>query len=412
MKVEFITTGNEIMSGATVDTNFSWTAEKFLLNGHAISLHTSVGDDPDDLFDAFRNASLRSDFVIVTGGLGPTDDDLTSQTAARLFGVDLGFDETSYRGIEEKLARRGREILEIHRKQASFPEGAEIIKNQIGTSPGFKYQYKSSTYYFLPGIPSEFRQMIDEFVLPDILDKTDSSKRAHIKIFKTIGLGESEVATRVSGAGIQDAELGYRIFFPEVHIRLTVGTDSQESASAAFEKNTGRLRDKLGEYIFTEDDKSLELVVSELLKLNRLTISTAESCTGGLLSNRLTDIPGSSEYFLMGVVTYNNESKMDILEVNENTLLDHGAVSSATVEEMARGIRKLSGSDIGVSVSGIAGPGGGSEEKPVGTVHIGIDFKNEVSAHLFNFHGTRGEIKLISSSYALDLVRKKILNYV
>jgi len=409
-KLEFITTGNEILSGLTIDSNFSWAAEKFSSNGLIPSYHVSVGDDEDDLSSAFINASGRSSFVIVTGGLGPTGDDLTAKAASDFFGVELTFDENSYSELEEKLRQRGRAVLEVHKKQAMFPAGSEIIKNKTGTSNGFKNVYNGCNFYFLPGVPREFKSMIDDFVLPDVLRATRPDNYILQKVIKTIGLGESEVAVKLKSLKFANADFSYRIKYPEIHLILVVRSGSLDKAKSIIKKHTDAIYQQLGNYIFTDLDESIEKVVADMLLETNLTVSTAESCTGGLLSNMFTDIPGSSEYFLRGVISYSNESKTELLGVDKSLFDTVGAVSDEVVRQMASGIREVSSSDIGVGISGIAGPGGGSEEKPVGTVYIGVDYMNHVYSYRYSFHGTRKDIKLASAEYALDIIRNLIIN--
>ncbi len=408
-KVELITTGNEILSGLTVDTNFSWAADKFSTNGIIPSYHVSVSDDKEDITAAFSTASNRSAFVIVTGGLGPTDDDLTAETAAEFFGVELNYDEKSYLDLEEKLRSRGRNVLDVHKKQAMFPSGSQIIKNKTGTSNGFKFTFQDCSFYFLPGVPREFKAMIEDFVLPDLMHSAGPDNYILQKVIKTIGLGESEVAVKLKGLNIDDADFSYRIKYPEIHLKLVAKSGSLDEAEKIINKHTNKINNLLDDYIYTDKDEPIEKVVAELLVENKLTIATAESCTGGLLGSLLTDIPGSSEYFLRGVITYSNESKTEILGVDEDLFETVGAVSDEVVHQMASGIRQISLSDIGVGISGIAGPGGGTEEKPVGTVYIGVDYMNHVYSYRYNFHGTRKDIKLASAIYALDKVRNLII---
>ncbi len=409
-KIEFITTGNEILSGLTVDTNFSWAADKFSTSGIIPSYHVSVLDDKEDITAAFKEASGRSSFIIVTGGLGPTDDDLTAETAAEFFGVPLAFDESSYSELEEKLKNRGRKILDVHKKQTMFPAGSEIIKNGTGTSNGFKFTVSDCSFYFLPGVPGEFKAMIESFVLPDILKCSETGSHVIQKVIKTIGLGESEVAVKLKDLKIEDADFSYRIKYPEIHLKLVARSSSGVEAENIINRHTKEISNLLGNSIFTEADKSIEEVVAELLIENNLTVSTAESCTGGLLGNLLTDIPGSSDYYSGGVVSYTNESKTRLLGVEKSLFEEVGAVSDEVVRQMAAGIRQSSSSDIGVGISGIAGPGGGTEGKPVGTVYIGVDYINHVYSYRYNFHGTRKEIKLASAKYALDIIRNLIIN--
>ena len=408
--LEFITTGNEILSGLTVDTNFSWAAEKFSEKGFIPSYHVSVADDASDLKAAFLLAAERSSFVIVTGGLGPTDDDLSAETAAEFIDAGLVFDESSLKDIEKKLQKQGRKILDVHRKQALFPEGAEIIKNGIGTSNGFKVVFEDTSFYFLPGVPREFKSMLTEYVLPDVLKSAGGNFFVKQKVLKSIGLGESEVASKLADLKIENADFSYRIKYPEIHLKLVAKSKTAKEADDIINKYSSAIHESLKGYIFTDKDELLEEVVADLLKKNSITISTAESCTGGLLANLLTDIPGSSQFFLKGVVSYTNEAKTDLLGVEENLFDTVGAVSSEVVEQMAAGIRRSSASDIGVGISGIAGPGGGTEDKPVGTVYIGIDYMNHVYSYKYNFQGTRKDIKLATAKYTLDLIRNHIID--
>ena len=412
-KIEFISTGNEIMSGMTLDTNFNWLAQKLASNGIVADFHTSVGDDEKDLVDCYTNASERASFIIVSGGLGPTDDDLAASTAASFFGVDLEHNQSAFNSITEKLKKRGRKVLSVHEKQALFPTGSQLIENQIGTSPGFKFEFEGVYYYFLPGVPREFKSMASEFVIPDIVKNSDASEFYKSKVIKTVGLGESEVAEKINSIDFGDSKLSYRIYFPQIHIKIVSSGSSEEQVDRKLNSLSDQCISNLGEFFFSSDDTLLEEVVSGLLKKSGLTLAAAESCTGGLLSSRLTDIPGSSEYFLRSVVSYSNDSKVDMLGVDRDEINKLGAVSPEVVEAMASGIKKISGADIGVAISGIAGPGGGTKEKPVGTVYFGVDYKNKkVFSRKYLFAGTRHEIKLISSEYMLDTIRKLIINDV
>lgn len=409
--VEFISTGNEIMSGLTVDTNFSWTAEKFISHGLMIKYHCSIADDKDGIVSALQSALKRSDVVIVTGGLGPTPDDLTAEAASIFSSSPLIFNEQQFREIERKLLNRGRKVLDIHQKQAMFPEGSVVIKNETGTSCGFKLVKDKCSFYFLPGIPKEFRPMINDFVFPNVLSDLNLSTQAATKTIKTVGMGESEIATKLKDVAFDNVELSYRIYYPEIHLKLTAKGAGKRPAEKNIKKYTSLLKDRLGKYVFTVDDESMEEVVSRLLLENNLTIATAESCTGGLLASRLTDVPGSSAYFSRGVISYSNESKSELLEVDEKLITAHGAVSSQVVKAMAEGIKTLSGTDIGIAISGIAGPQGGSDEKPVGTIYIGVAYKEEPTfSQKYRFSGNRKDIKMASSELALDIIRIKMDN--
>lgn len=413
MSIEIISTGNEIMAGLTLDTNFNWAASLLTSKGIAVGYHTSVSDNKDDLISSFEIASRRAKAVIVTGGLGPTEDDLSAIAASKFISSELVFNKKVHDSICEKLRSRGREPNENHRKQAMFPDAAKTIENKVGTAWGFKFKFNGCSFYFLPGVPREFKPMFMEKVLPELDKLLDKDKAISSRVLKTFGLGESEVARRLSQIKLQGVDLGFRLKFPEVHLRLVTSGNSESKVEKKFNSSIDLISGELGEYLFSTDEKTIEEVTAELLLKKKITIATAESCTGGLLASRLTDIPGSSAYFLSGVVTYSNESKVKMLGVSKKDLENYGAVSSHVVKQMAEGVRKLSSSDIGIGISGIAGPGGGTAEKPVGTVYIGFNYKDKaVFSKKYSFQGTRDEIKTVSVSTAIDLVRKFCLDDV
>lgn len=413
MSIEIISTGNEIMSGLTLDTNFNWTAGVLASRGLSVNYHTSITDNLEDLVSAFRIAGKRAKAVIVTGGLGPTDDDLSAEAASRFTSSDLVFSQVVYDSIVKKLKDRGREPNDNHKKQALFPGNARTIENRVGTAWGFKFEFENTFYYFLPGVPGEFRAMFTTYVLPELETVIEKETYLSSRLLKTFGLGESEVAAILRGLDIPDVEIGYRLRFPEVHLRLVTQSYEQKEIDKRFEAAVKILSGKLGQSLFSTDGKTLEESTAELLFATKLTVSTAESCTGGLVANLLTDIPGSSAYFNRGVVTYSNEAKVEILGVSGGDLEKYGAVSAPVAEQMAEGVRKLSGTDIGIGISGVAGPGGGTEEKPVGTVFIGFSSgKGGTFSEKFRFQGNRKEIKQISASTAINLVRKFCLDTV
>jgi len=411
--LEFISTGNELMSGMTLDTNFNWAAAQFAMNGIIPGYHVSVGDDSELLVKIFGDAASRSEVVIVSGGLGPTEDDMTTTAASRYFGVDTEFNREEFTKIEKILNSRGREPLDIHRKLASFPRGAGVIPNREGVAPGFYYIHGQTVFYFLPGVPKEFKSMLGEFVIPDVLGRLGVTYKHSFRILKSIGLGESEVSERIRKLALRNVNLSYRIYFPEVHLHILSYAETTELADQCTSRASELIADALGEYLFTSEGIDLEETVAGLLLDSGETIATAESCTGGLLASRLTDVPGSSGYFLRGVVSYSNRSKTELLGVPVELIEKHGAVSSEVVESMATGIRNHANSDIGIGISGIAGPSGGTKEKPVGTVFIGVDSKKRgVFSKSYLFHGTRSEIKLITTSYALNIIRNVVINIV
>lgn len=412
MKIEIITTGDEIMGGVTLDTNFSWAAEKLVGLGFDLMFHTTVGDDEETMTEAFRAAMRRAEAVIVSGGLGPTSDDLTAAVASRFFGVPLELSSVALDMIEKRFKERGYKFSEINKKQAYVPQGSKILKNFWGTAPGFQCEKEGIVFFFLPGVPKEFKAMIEEYVIPELDRRSIGRKRYKTRMIKTFGLRESEVAERIHGIERDGIKIGYRPHFPEVHIRISGYSSTEEEAEKLVSEVVEEIASRLGEYMFSTDQATPEEVVGKLLFQQKLTLAIAESCTGGLITHRITNVPGSSNYFERGVVSYSNESKIEILGVPKELIESVGAVSAEVVEAMAVGIRKLARSDIGVAISGIAGPGGGTETKPVGTVFIGISHKKGVSSRRFQFKGTREEIKLISSETALDQIRKFVLNGV
>lgn len=413
MKIEIITSGNELMCGLTLDTNFRWVADRISSMGFDLKFHTSVGDDLQDLMKAFRNAEERAEVVIVSGGLGPTADDLSAEAASDYFGVELKLNNLALEMLEQTFRERGRELSEIHKKQAYLPDGSKVLKNFWGTAPGFRYERARSVFFFLPGVPREFRPMVDEYVLPELESRSEDHPCTRTILIKTFGLRESEVAEKLKGVRRDGIYIGYRSHFPEVHLRISAQANQDELARDLLNWVEGEVLERIGDYVFSTKEEDLEQVVGASLKQNSLTLAVAESCTGGLLANRITNVPGSSEYFERGVVCYSNESKIELLGVDRELVESMGAVSAEVAKSMAERVRKLSDTDLGIGISGIAGPSGGSPEKPVGTVFIAISSESKGTlCRRYQFLGSREEIKLISSEAALDLIRKFILDGV
>jgi nicotinamide-nucleotide amidase len=413
MKIEIITTGNELMCGLTLDTNFRWAAERLSSTGFDLKFHTTVGDNEEDLMQAFRNAENRAQAIIVSGGLGPTYDDLSAGVASIYFGVELELNYLALEMLEQNFREGGRQLSEINKKQAYLPHGSKLLKNFWGTAPGFQYERSGSVFFFLPGVPKEFRSMVDEYVVPELNSRSVDRPNIRTMLIKTFGLRESEVAEKLQGIGKDGIYIGYRSHFPEIHLRISAQADRDEVVNDLLDWIEREVSNRIGDYVFSTKGEELEQVVGDILKRKKLTLAIAESCTGGLLAHRITNVPGSSEYFERGVVSYSNESKVDVLGVDNILIESKGAVSAEVVQSMAEGVRILANTDLGVGVSGIAGPTGGSSEKPVGTVFIGISCKNkETFSRRYQFRGTREEIKIITSEAALDLIRKFISNGV
>jgi len=382
MIAEILSTGDEILTGALIDSNSAYIAGRLVENGMVVVRKSCVGDNPDDITAILKDIGNRSDVVIVTGGLGPTEDDLTSESVAGAAGVKLVFNEDADRSIKEFFRSRNRLKNLSDKKQAMLPEGSECIPNPVGTAPGFLKKVGRCMVFCLPGVPSEMRYMLSEYVLPRILELFKNEQKVFsIKKMSLFGLPESAVGEKLKGLPqlFPGIRLGLRASFPEIQIRLYGSGDSRDDVHEKIENAGLWVMGKVGRWIYSETGKSMGVEIGKLLCERDATLSVAESCTGGLISHMLTSIPGSSDYFLFTGVTYSNQSKIEVLDVSSESLKSYGAVDETVVKEMARGVQRLSGSTYGLSTSGIAGPGGGTDDKPVGTICIGLATPDNVS---------------------------------
>lgn len=409
MKCEIIAVGTELLLGNIVNTNAQYLSQKLADLGIDVYYHLVVGDNLERLSAAVKTSLNRSDLVITSGGLGPTVDDLTKEGVADALGLKLLPDEYSIEKIKGMFKALGRPMTENNLKQGYILEGASALENNNGTAPGILIEKNGKTVIMLPGPPKELYPMFENEVLPYLKSRVHSTIRS--RMLRVIGVGESAAEdmlkeifnTQTNPTIAPYAKDG------EVHLRITAKADTIEEANRLIKQMEEKVRVILGENIYGCDEESLEEVVLKLMTERKLTISLAESCTGGLISSRLTDVPGASASLMCGVTSYSNEAKIKILGVNEATIVQYGAVSSQTAEEMAVGVRKLNGTDIGLSVTGIAGPDGGSAEKPVGLCYVGIAIGDAVKSEKFLFNGSRKRIKWNSSSRALDLLRRELL---
>jgi len=411
--VAILSTGDEVVGGRTVDTNATYIADQVGNLGLEVVSKITVGDYVDRIAWAWEELLARADVVISTGGLGPTADDLTNETVAAVAGVRQIRNEEQADKIRGFFERVGRHMPENNLKQADIPEGAVVIPNDMGTAPGYRLEMpragRRPVGIVLPGVPREMKPMLREQVLPWLASLSGGDHVVRSRTFQTFGMSESGVDEAVAGV-VDPAEgrVAFRASFPIISVRLTVsGPESECDAKLA------RLGDamarRLGEAVYAEGDVSMEQKVGELLAAAGKTVATAESCTGGLVGSRLTDVAGSSRYYIGGVVAYSNDVKQKI-GVSPQTLLSHGAVSEETAREMAAGIRKQMGADIGIATTGVAGPGGGSEAKPVGTVAIAIAAGDgEAKSAIYQLWGTRDWIKILTSQVALDWIRRQLL---
>jgi len=421
VKAEIITIGDEVLRGEIVDSNKATLAQRLLQLDIECHHQVSVRDDRDDMRDAFLRALGRSDVVLVSGGLGPTRDDITSEVMAETFGRNLFLHEDSLEQIRAFFARIGREMTDTNRKQALFPDAAEVLLNPIGTAPGFAVKEQGSVFYCMPGVPSELVQMMDEQVLPRLAEQLEAPGgmmkmkvkvrvRVRARILRTFGMGESTLESElVDIARDGDAQLAFRTTFPDNLLRVFARATSIAEADAKIERVAKAIRERLGDIIYGEDDEGLETIVGRLLVEQGRTLAVAESCTGGLIAERVTAVPGSSAYFLGGVVAYANSAKQTLLGVPEPLLAEHGAVSEPVARAMAEGVRERFGADFGVATTGISGPDGGTDEKPVGLVYVAIATASRTHADQFVFPLDRARHRMLTSQVGLDWVRRSLL---
>jgi nicotinamide-nucleotide amidase len=410
MLSEILATGDEILTGAVIDSNSAHIAQKLGEAGIEVLRHGCVGDDVAALSSILKEISVRADLSIVTGGLGPTLDDITADAAAQAAGVELVLDKKAMSCIENFLKTQGKDVITLNKKQAMLPQGSDCLLNSVGTAPGFMLRIGKCAFFFLPGVPSEMRRMLADVVLPKIDEFQKEKSIRLVKSISTFGLAEAAVNESLASFSekFPEIKLGLRAKFPIIYVKLYVRGKDKERANILLQKASEFVLNKIGKFAFSADGESMEAVVGRLLRKEKATIAVAESCTGGLVSNLLTDVPGSSDYFLFSGVTYSNEAKIKVLGVSETTLKKYGAVHEETAKEMADGARRISGATYGISTSGIAGPSGGTKEKPVGAVCIGIAGPDFVESFCLNFSfNERLRNKMIFAITALDLLRRK-----
>ena len=413
MIAEILATGDEIRSGALVDSNSAYIAQKLEETGIEVARHSSIGDDSAEIVIILKEIGQRSDIAVVTGGLGPSDDDLTAAAAASAADVIMGIDPQALASVENFFKARNRLLTDSNNKQARLPAGAQSLNNPVGTAPGFHLKIERCDFFFLPGVPFEMRRMLADQVIPRIkaLQGPDAGVR-RIETLATFGLTESAAGDQLDGfeQRFPQIKLGFRTEFPEVQVKFYAHGADAEGLRAELEEATQWVCRKLGDKVFSDTGESMEKVVGSLLRQKNAFLAVAESCTGGLIADLLTNVPGSSDYFVFSAVTYSNQLKMKILDVNARTIDRYGAVSEQTAKEMARGVQQVSGATYGLSVSGIAGPGGATHDKPVGTVCIGLADANSVIGYRLNFtFDNRWMNKRVFATAALDLLRRQIL---
>lgn len=413
MRAEIISVGTELLLGQIVDTNVAYLSRMLSSIGIDIYYRSTVGDNAARLADTLKTALSRSDIVITIGGLGPTEDDLTKQTIADTLGDEMVMDPESEAKIRAFFERRGLPIAESNLKQALGPKHGEVLPNDVGTAPGALFEKNGKIVMALPGPPGEMIPMVDRHVTPILSERAASiSGRSVIKsrVLRVCGIGESAAEQKVKDLlASGNPSLAPYAKGGEVHFRVTAKASSEDEAERLIAGLESRVCERLGDLIYGIDEETLESVVVRMLIERKLTLGLAESCTGGIVANRITNVPGSSEAFLGGIVAYANEAKMKFLGVPEETLRAHGAVSPETADAMAEGAARNIGTDIALGITGVAGPGGGSAEKPVGLVYIALKTPSGVEVTKNMYGGSREDIKMRASQTALNILRQWLM---
>ncbi|HEX8776051.1 MAG TPA: competence/damage-inducible protein A [Pyrinomonadaceae bacterium] len=410
LTAEIIAIGSELLTPDRTDTNSLWLTERLNGIGIEVKLKTIVGDDDARLEEAIKDALRRSRVIIMTGGLGPTEDDITRKIAARALGRRLLFNEKVLGDISAKFERMGRGMPEINSRQAMVIQGAEVLDNPNGTAPGMFIEHNNCAVVLLPGPPREMRPMFERFVQPKLAARA-GDLRVVRRILRVSGMGESAVDERIAPVYTQYKNPQTTILFnrSEIEIHLTAQAKTEQDAELLLDGLAGQIEERLGHAIFAFRGEKMEEVVGLRLAVGGFSLAVAESCTGGLISERLTEVPGSSVYFREGVVAYSNDAKIRSLGVDSELIRQHGAVSAPVAEAMAEGVRQRADTDFGLSVTGIAGPGGGSEEKPVGLVFIALSDDAHTEHRKLILPGDRHLIRWRASQAALDLLRRRLI---
>lgn len=416
---EILTIGDELCRGEIVDTNSAWMAERLTDLGLHVRWRSSTTDDAGDLEAALRLAATRARVVITSGGLGPTEDDRTVDVVARVLGVSPVVDEAARERMERRFADRGLEVTPNNLRQVRIPSGAEVLVNRAGLAPGFRVRLADADLFVTPGVPREMKSIWGEGEAEGIEARLRALLAAEgraappavaRRVWRVVAMGESHVDHRLRGLldRVADASLHFRIAFPENLVTVVARRPTLSEAVAVLDLLDGEVRRRLGDNLYATDDETLPAVVGRLLRAAAATVATAESCTGGLIGDLLTDVPGSSDYFRGGVVAYANDLKRDLLGVGDETLRQHGAVSEACVREMAEGVRRRCGTTWGLATSGIAGPGGGTPDKPVGLVHFAAAGPLGTEARQMTWPNPRRMVKQMAAHATLFLLYRQL----
>ena len=408
MLAEIITIGDEILIGQVIDTNSAWISQKLNQIGVKVKQITSVSDEREHILEALQLATQRANIILITGGLGPTKDDITKKTLAEYFGVGMKRDNETLDIVRSIFARHNSPLIDVNIAQADVPGNCTVLLNRNGTAPGMWFDEGGRVYVSMPGVPFEMQYLMEEEVIPRLKSRFQMPSIVH-RTLLTAGIGESFLAKRIES--IEDAlpshiKLAYLPKLGQVRLRLSAIGSNQEQLKEEVNSYVAQILEVTREFVVAEDDIPIEKAILDFMSNRKLTLALAESCTGGFLSEQITQVPGSSAAYLGGVVSYSNELKRAFLGVSAETLENYGAVSEQTASEMAAGIVRVTGSDYGIGITGIAGPGGGSAEKPVGTVWIAVASKTKIRTKLFQFGNKRAQNIERSATNALIMLLK------
>jgi nicotinamide-nucleotide amidase len=404
---ELLTIGDEILYGQIVDTNSQWMSVELSNAGIKVTRKTTVGDEESEILTAFAEAEKRADIILITGGLGPTSDDLTKPCLAKFFNCPLAINDEALAEVTAFFKSRGRELTEVNRQQAALPVCCQKITNKMGTAPGMWFTRNAKVFVSMPGVPHEMKRMMTDIIIPKLRETFETSV-IHHTVIRTVGIGESFLADKIASwekSLPEQFKLAYLPSLGEVKLRLTAIGDDREALIRASDELVDRLKPLAGEFIFGLGEDSLESVIGKILREKKLSLSIAESCTGGYLSHLITGIAGSSDYFQGSIIAYANDIKTNELSVDPELLKTRGAVSEEVVAAMAHGVRKKFSTDIGIATSGIAGPGGGTPEKPVGTIWIAYADRQQTVTKKLQLSPDRMVNIRMSSVMALNLIR-------
>ncbi|MDR3609890.1 MAG: competence/damage-inducible protein A [Ignavibacteriaceae bacterium] len=412
MNAHILTIGDEILIGQTLNTNAAYIGSKLIELNINVCKTSVVGDNEKVILNEFKACFDKNDLVVVTGGLGPTHDDITRSCVVKFFNTELVMNDDVLKDVNQIFSKRGRIVTKVNEEQALVPKIANVIRNSLGTAPGIWIEKDQKIFVVMPGVPFEMKEMMDSYILPKLNEKIGVPEFVTGRInLQTTGIPESYLYERLGDINelLNGAQMAFLPSQYGVKLRVTATDKSSDLVNNKLSEIEQKIRNKVGRFVFAKGEETLEEVVGRLLKERELTLAVAESCTGGNIANLLTNISGSSDYFERGVVSYSNASKVEMLQVNEDTIMEHGAVSRSVAEQMAKGIKSISGTDLGLSVTGILGPTGATPGKPIGVVYIAICDNITSIVKKFLFGEDRILNKQRATQAALDMLRKHIL---